>query len=103
PTVGVFAALVDSARDFAGRPPTDAPRAVPPTAAPKRARWRGTRMIVGGVAVLSLALAYFGIDKFWPSKPVTTEQPIAEAAPSVAPAATAILEKSIAVLPFTDM
>ena len=60
-------------------------------------------MIVGGVAVLSLALAYLGVDKFWPSKPVATEQPVAEAAPTVAPAATAIPEKSIAVLPFTDM
>ena len=60
-------------------------------------------MIVGGVAVLSLALAYFGVDKFWLSKPVATEQPVAEVAPTIAPAATAISEKSIAVLPFTDM
>ena len=103
PKVGAFADLVDSARHFVGRPPTDAPRAVLPTAAPKRGRWRGTRMIVGGVAVLSLALAYFGVDKFWPSKPVATEQPVAAVAPTVAPAATAIPEKSIAVLPFTDM
>ena len=103
PTVGAFAALVDSARDFVGRPPTDAPLAVLPTAAPKRGRWRGTRMIVGGVAVVSLALAYFGVDKFWLSKPVATEQPVAAVAPTVAPAATAIPEKSIAVLPFTDM
>ena len=103
PTVRAFAALVDSVRHFVGSAPTDAPRAVLPTAAPKRARWRGTRMLVGGVAVLSLALAYFGVDKFWLSKPVATQQPVAEAAPTVAPAATTIAEKSIAILPFTDM
>jgi len=103
PTVGAFAALVDSVRDFAGRPPTGTPGAVFPTAAPTRGRWRGAWMIVGGVAVLSLALAYLGVDKFWLLKPVATEQPVADVAPTVAPAETAIAEKSIAVLPFTDM
>ncbi|HUK83228.1 MAG TPA: TIR domain-containing protein [Verrucomicrobiae bacterium] len=102
PTVGAFAALVDSARDFVDRLPTDAPRAVP-TAAPKRSRWRGPRIVVGVVAVLALALAYFGVERFWPSKPVATEQPVAAGTPTIAPAATAIPEKSIAVLPFTDM
>ena len=104
PKVGAFADLVDSVRQFVGSAPTDAPRADLPTAAPKRARWRETRtMMVGGIFALSLALVYFGVDKFWLSKPVATEQRAAEVVPAVAPAAAAISEKSIAVLPFTDM
>ena len=39
---------------------------------------RTKRVMLGGVAVLSLALAYLAVEKFWPSKPVTTEQPVAE-------------------------
>jgi adenylate cyclase len=100
PKLGAFADLVNSARDFAGRPPTDA-RAVLPSAAPKRGRWRGTRMIVVGVAVLALALAYFAVDKYWLSKRVAIEQPAAKRAYDRS--ADVISEKSIAVLPFTDM
>ena len=64
-----------------------------------RTRW----LVQSGVAILSLALGYFVVDRLWLSKPVTTEQPVAEAAPTIAPAAATIPEKSIAVLPFTDM
>jgi TolB-like protein/Tfp pilus assembly protein PilF len=103
PTVGAFADLVDSVRHFIGGAPTAAPRAVLPTIAAKWSRWPGTRtMVVGGIAVLSLVLAYFVVDKFWSSEPATTEQRAAEVVPTAPPTAT-IPEKSIAVLPFTDM
>ena len=78
---------IDSNTPVAGRATTGA-----------RARW----MVVGGIAIVALALAYFGVERFLLSKPVATEQP-AVVAPAIAPAATAIPEKSIAVLPFTDM
>ena len=75
------------------------PSAKPRTSRRPRTRW----MMVGGVAIVSLALAYFGVDKFWLSQHVTNEQLVAEVMPTVAPVAAAIPEKSIAVLPFTDM
>src|SRR3984957_1157241 len=56
---------------------------------------------------LLLALVVVGLGgvlaaKFWLSKRVT-EAPVAQVAHATTPAATAITEKSIAVLPFTDM
>jgi len=65
----------------------------------RRTKW----LVVGGVAMASLALAYFVGDKFWLSKRVATGQPAAAIVSTVAPAAASISEKSIAVLPFTDM
>src|SRR4030095_11833322 len=64
-----------------------------------RRRW----IVAGSGALLSLAIAYFVVDNFWPSKHVTTEQLVAAATTTVVPAATMISQKSIAVLPFTDM
>jgi len=52
---------------------------------------------LAGAAVAMLALGYAAIDKFWPSQAVVADA----AVPSTA--TTAILAKSIAVLPFTDM
>jgi TolB-like protein/tetratricopeptide (TPR) repeat protein len=46
---------------------------------------------------------YFVADKFWPSKHAVSEPPVAALAPETAPATPPISEKSIAVLPFTDM
>jgi TolB-like protein len=66
----------------------------------------GQRLNRAIVLVLVLAVAYLLTDKFWLSKHVTTEQPVtmvAPVAPAVAPAATAISDKSVAVLPFIDM
>src|SRR5438309_3681634 len=66
----------------------------------------GQRLNRAIVAVMAVALAYFVVDKFWLSKHATTEQPaaqVASVAPATAPAATAISDKSVAVLPFLDM
>ena len=66
----------------------------------------GQRLNRAIVVVMAMALAYFAADKFWLSKRATTEQaatPAASIAPATTPAATAISEKSVAVLPFLDM
>lgn len=59
-------------------------------------------MIASG-AILSLALAYFIVNKLWLSKPVAAERPVAAVAPSSIPVAPVVQEKSVAVLPFVDM
>jgi len=100
--VETFANLVASARHLIGPPPQGVPLTDRPTAAPSRGAGRGKTILIGGT-VLSLALAYFVGDKLWLSQQVATEQLIAAVAPTVAPTTTAISEKSIAVLPFTDM
>ena len=66
----------------------------------------GQRLNRAIVVVLVLAVVYLLTDKFWLSKHVATEQaaaPVALVAHGTAPAATAISDKSIAVLPFTDL
>jgi adenylate cyclase len=66
----------------------------------------GQRLNRAIVVVLVLAVAYLLTDKFWLSKHVTTVQPVtivAPVAPAISPAANAISDKSIAVLPFLDM
>jgi TolB-like protein/Tfp pilus assembly protein PilF len=68
------------------------------SATPRR-RW----IAIASVAVLAIALAYFVVEKFWPSKQAASERPIAAATSAVAAAAPAISEKSVAVLPFVDM
>jgi TolB-like protein len=68
-------------------------------AAARRAKW----MVAGIVAVLLLALAYLVVDKLRLSKDGAEEKPAAAAAPAAGPAAHAIPEKSVAVLPFVDM
>jgi adenylate cyclase len=66
----------------------------------------GQRLNRAIIVTLSLALAYFVVDKFWLSKRITTERPAATVA-TVAPAspapAAAVSDKSVAVLPFVDM
>jgi TolB-like protein/Tfp pilus assembly protein PilF len=57
-------------------------------------------------AVIALGLTYFIADKFWLSKHVTAAQPtpsLASLRPAATPAAPAIPDNSIAVLPFADM
>lgn len=66
----------------------------------------GQRLNRAIVVVMAMALAYFAADKFWLSKRATTDQaatPAASVAPATTPAATAISDKSVAVLPFVDM
>lgn len=65
-------------------------------------RLTGRRLDRATIAVLAVALAYFGADKFWISRHISRENPAATALP-VAPASPAISEKSIAVLPFADI
>ena len=58
------------------------------------------------IAVLAVALVYFVVDKFWLSIHAKTEQaaaPVVSGLGVATPAATAISDKSIAVLPFVDM
>jgi TolB-like protein/tetratricopeptide (TPR) repeat protein len=57
-------------------------------------------LLAGGVTVLSLALAYFVVDKLWLSKRIATEKPVAQT-----PAAVVFAPPphSIAVLPFVNM
>jgi len=57
-------------------------------------------LIAAGIAVV---VGYLVVDKFWPSKRIETQQASAALSPAAAPAATSISEKTIAVLPFTDM
>jgi adenylate cyclase len=66
----------------------------------------GQRLNRAIFAVMAVALTYFAVDKFWLSQHVATEQPATPAASVVlgtAPPATAISDKSVAVLPFIDM
>jgi len=73
------------------------PPIVPRAATLPRWRWA-----VAGGAILSLACAYFIVDKLWLSRPVA-EKPSVGTAPVSVPVTPAIPEKSIAVLPFVDM
>ena len=53
--------------------------------------------------MIAAIVVYLVVDKLWLSKHITSERPIAAEAPAAAPAASAISEKSVAVLPFVDM
>jgi adenylate cyclase len=76
---------------------------------PSRSIRRQTAQRLNGaiMVVLVLAIAYLLIDKFWLSKEAgVTQQPVTLVKPAIpagVPAATAISEKSVAVLPFLDM
>src|SRR6266853_379555 len=66
----------------------------------------GQRLNRAIVVILVLAVAYLLTDKFWLSKHVTTEQPPtqeASVAPGTVPAASALSDKSVAVLPFVNI
>jgi adenylate cyclase len=63
----------------------------------------GRRLDRAIIVLLALALIYFVTDKFWLSKHVAVEKPVAAGATATAPAPPAIPEKSVAVLPFVDM
>jgi len=63
----------------------------------------GQRLNRAIIVVLVLALTYFVIDKFWLSKHVAEETPLAAIMPAAVPASPTIPDKSVAVLPFADM
>jgi adenylate cyclase len=68
----------------------------------------GKRLDRAIIAVLSVALGYFIVDKFWPSKhadrPAIAAPTVSSNASALSAALTiAISDKSIAVLPFVDM
>ena len=83
--------------------------AIDPSVAPKRrtlerepATPRRRWIAIAAVAVIAIALAYFGVERFWLSRHAASERPAAVAS-STAAATPAISDKSVAVLPFVDM
>jgi TolB-like protein/Tfp pilus assembly protein PilF len=62
----------------------------------------GKRATAVALTALVAGLVYLLLDKFWFSNPAATQNPAAQTMPAT-PAAPAIAEKSIAVLPFVDM
>jgi TolB-like protein/cytochrome c-type biogenesis protein CcmH/NrfG len=105
-----FPKLVDAVRNAltgavaSSTPSTSADASALPKPAPRsRTRHRATAV---AAAVIVAALAFVAVDKFWLSKHVAAEQPATTAASTAlntTPAATAISDKSVAVLPFLDM
>jgi adenylate cyclase len=74
-----------------------------PTVAPKGKVPGAGWVVAGGVAVVVLAIAYFAVEKTWLPRRIAEEKPVAAALPAAVPAAPAVPDKSIAVLPFVDM
>ena len=95
PSVAASAHAGDSAKPIGDLSPhsPDGPR-------PKQ---RLSRPAVAFTAVIAAIVVYLVVDKLWLSKHIISERPIAAEAPAAAPAASAISEKSVAVLPFVDM
>jgi TolB-like protein/Flp pilus assembly protein TadD len=80
------------------RPPPDRQ-----TLASKSVTPRTPWIVAAAVTVAVVALAYFVVNKYRVSKQTTSERPVAAVIPDAGPAAPAISEKSVAVLPFADM
>jgi TolB-like protein len=76
-----------------------APGAAGRSAAPRLGRWA----ISAAAAVLAVLLGYLLVGKFSLPRRTASERPVVATAPAATPSAPAIPEKSIAVLPFTDM
>jgi adenylate cyclase len=104
-TEAALAKLVEAVRRHLAVSPagaTAAPRNRAPSlgAQPqRRVPWRAA--VVAGAA--ALALLYLIIDKFWLAKQPASERSAAAVTPATAPAAAAISDQSVAVLPFVDM
>jgi adenylate cyclase len=97
-----YAKLVDAVRGSAPAAPatgSSVPSAVPALGTPLKSRY--TRILVA--AAVAIIVAYLVVDKFWLSRQVVEQTPVAAAVSANAPAPPAISEKSIAVLPFLDM
>jgi TolB-like protein/Tfp pilus assembly protein PilF len=98
-TEAALAKLSDAVRRHLSAPPasaTAAPGRPPLIRAPPKRRtpWIAAAVVCAG----ALTLAYFVVDKFWLSKQAASGRTAAGA-----PAAAAISDKSVAVLPFVDM
>jgi adenylate cyclase len=82
------------------------PEGLKPTAVvdPQRSirKLTGQRLNRAIVVVMAVALAYFAADKFWLSKQFTSERALGQAV-TFERASAAVSDKSIAVLPFTDL
>jgi TolB-like protein/rhodanese-related sulfurtransferase/Tfp pilus assembly protein PilF len=85
---------------FAGEPraQTDPSVASLGVAAPRK-KW----VLAASIAALSLVLAYLVANKLWAGRPVAEQSPVSEIASATDHAASAVPEKSIAVLPFVDL
>jgi TolB-like protein len=59
-----------------------------------------TRSLVGVTAVIAVVVAYLVVDRLWLGKHAASELPILAATPAATPA---VSEKSVVVLPFTDL
>ena len=108
----VLPKLIEAVRRTVAPAPGAAPSVSPSTiarAAPSGATPRkSNRLALALGAVLVIGSAYFAIDKLAPGKhPAVAEAPSGAAAPVAAtpgpPAETTIPDKSVAVLPFSDM
>jgi adenylate cyclase len=86
--------------------PAHATKSAPDAEAHRRtARLTGRRFDIAIIIVLAVALAYFAADKFWLSKHEKPEQVAAAEVSDSASirSAPVVSDKSIAVLPFTDL
>jgi TolB-like protein/Flp pilus assembly protein TadD len=101
-----YAKLIDAIRE----PERTAPGIIPAatlevsTGTPSTTHLRSRRngiLLAAGLAVVVVALATLLANKVWLAKPVTAEKPAGQV--TAAPAAPAISDKSVAVLPFVDM
>jgi TolB-like protein len=97
-----YAKLIDAIRDPAHPAPTSGPASTPATPTPSSAiqpKSRRNRMLLAaGLAIVAVTLTALFAPKFWLAKHPPAEQPSTTATP-----ASAISDKSIAVLPFVDM
>jgi adenylate cyclase len=75
----------------------------PRLAVPQPAKSSRNRLAIVLVVVVAGVLTYIVADKLWVSKQPTPKQPATSVASVTTPAEASIPEKSIAVLPFTDM
>ena len=106
-----YAKLIDAIRGLAPAAPGVAPAVRTPVSAgagpPGQPKARFTRIIVA--ASIAIVVGYLVADKYWQPRRPETQRSNAAVTPAVAPvtpaapAAMAISENSIAVLPFADM
>ena len=104
-TDGAIAKLVDAVRRHLnptapGEPSSHTDR---PAASRAAGELRKTWTVLAAVAIVAAMLAWLLVDRFWLSKHVAEEKPIAAITSATVPAAPAVADKSIAVLPFVDM
>ena len=95
------AKLIDAIREPERAAPTNIPAATPGMSAgkasgPQPKSRRNRVLLAAGLAVVALALVALLTDRFWLAKRVTAAQ-------STSVATNVVSDKSIAVLPFTDM